>query len=92
MAPVQDTISSAATQIDGGDILVVFAVLLLGFLLISVIGTLLNKYLNQYDEGCDDTEVFWMPVVHIGCFFCRIIHLFMPRLWKKINKKYSDKH
>jgi len=92
MAPVQDTISSAATQVNGEYVLVAFAVILGGFLLISVLGTLLNKYLKQYNENCDEEEVFWFPIAHIGCFFCRLIKFFMPRLWKKVHKKYSDKH
>lgn len=91
MAPVQDTISSTANQGNFGDALLIMVIVIAIYLSICFITTLLNRYFKQYDLDCDETEAFWLPIMSIGCFFCRLSRFFTVDYWKKVVKKYSDR-
>lgn len=91
MAPVQDTISSATNQGDFGYALLIMVITVAIYLMISFITVLVNNYLKQYNLDCDETDAFWLPIMSIGCFFCRLSRFFTFDYWKKVVKKHSDK-
>lgn len=91
VAQVNDTIQEEVV-ITGEDIGITILIIIITYLLISFITLLLNRLLKKNSNWCDDcSDTVWLPVMHLGCLFCRLAQFFRPSTWKSYTKNHVQK-
>lgn len=91
VAQVNDTIQEEVV-ITGEDLGITILIVIISYLLISFITWLLNRLLKKTMNWCDEcSETGWLPLMHLGCLFCRLAQFFRLSTWKGYIRNHTQK-
>ena len=91
VAQVNDTIQEEVV-ITGEDLGITILIVIILYLLVSFIIWLLNRLLKKTPNWCDDcSDLGWLPVMNLGCLFCRLAQFFRPSTWKGYIRNRTQK-